>query len=487
MRFPRPFAVCAAAFLTAAPAAAGAARVGVRGSLLSGGIVGAGAAGTPAVPSLFSSLPELETVPEPVLDGLAVPRSPALRLPDERRPNGALDELHAVGFLSVDLKDSTKLFHAQGVRSGYRAAAAYLDFAAAISRKHGGTIVRHTGDGGVFLFDGARGAFDAAIELQSRVQALRDSLDGPPLAFHAGVHGGRVIVHRRPEGTDAFGQSLERALELMKRSEGDDIVFADGVAEAAGLPEIKRGPRVARRRGYRLLKPAPVSESSFPEALPGAQRELARQSVEIRSTMFAALEDWTSTYDEFGRRASYATIRAYQEYMSRITFAHGGMMVKSEGEGVMLSFPTAAQALRAAAEMQREVGMLRKAAPLGSRVAIRIGLSYGKTLREETLEGVDFFGNTVNAAARLMKQAKGGEIVASARVVRDPRAAEILGTASAESDLLTLKGFKRPLRAYRVRADSVETDNSFPDLAGRLSKVVRRTLERLRRLREPRE
>jgi class 3 adenylate cyclase len=403
-----------------------------------------------------------------------------LELPSEREAGEGLDEIPSVGFLTVDLKDSTKLFREEGVKRGYALAQSYLEFAEQISRKHRGAVVRHMGDGFLFLFPGASFALDAAIEIQSRIASLRRAVPGRDLRFHAAVHGGRVIVHRRAEGLDAYGQAIEEAGKILSESDGDDVAVSEGVERYLDLG----GMSVRRGEGVFMLRPAPVPESAFEDELPGAQRELTRQTIETRATMFAALEDWAGTYEGFGRRKSYASIRAYQDYLRRIVERHGGMLVKTEGEGAMMSFATAADAVRAAAAIQREISMLRRAAPLGKRIRIKIGISYGRTVREDFLGGSDFFGNTVNAAARLMHRARGGEIVVSRRAVLDPVAAKMLDEAGAEESSVPAKGFDMPIRIYRVSPESIETETVDPTLGDRLARGVRRTMDRIKKIRD---
>ncbi len=406
-----------------------------------------------------------------------------LSLPGVTGLESGLDEIKGVGILTVDLKDSTRLYRKSGVKRGYQTGQAYLEYAAQTARKHGGRIVRHMGDGYLFLFPTLGGAFEAGVEVQGRIHSLRASVPGEDLSFHVGVHGGRVIVARAGEGLDAYGQSLEHALSNSEKSEGDDIVLSQAVAKADGIQARLKGLSKSKKRGLVHVKPSPIPESHFPNELPGLQREINRQRIVKRATMFASLKDWSSTYDDFGRRNSYASIRAYQDYVRRIVSNHGGLVVKTEGEGMMMSFKSAAEALRAGAEIQREIGALRRAAPLGSRMEIQIGVSYGRAIQEDSLDGIDYFGNTVNAAARLMKRSRGGDIVVSRRLALEPQAAEILERASSEETVMDLKGFGAPVKTFRIEPDSIETERSYEGLDDRLSRGVRNTLKAIRRLR----
>ena len=414
----------------------------------------------------------------------AAAKERGLSLPDSEGLEDGLDEIHGVGFLTVDLKDSTPMYREEGVTKGYRKTQAYLEFAAQTARKHGGAIVRHMGDGYLFLFPGAGVAFDAAVEIQSRIHSLQEALPGKKMSFHSGVHGGRVIVHRRGEGLDAYGQALEHAFEYLDHSKGGDIAIAEGLVRATALQSRMKGLPTKRKSDMRLVSPKPRPEEEYPDSLPGLQKELTHQVIVNRATMFASLKDWSSTYDDFGRLKSYASIRAYQDYLRRIVSDHGGEVIKTEGEGVMMSFASAADSLLAAAAIQREIDALKSATPLGDQMSIQIGVSYGRAMREDSLDGVDFFGNTVNAAARLMKQSLGGDIVISRRLAAEPGAAQILKAAAGVETEMSLKGFGAPINTFRVEPASIPTGDDYQELGARLAKGVRKTVDAIRRLRD---
>jgi class 3 adenylate cyclase len=130
---------------------------------------------------------------------------------------------------------------------------------------------------------------------------------------------------------------------------------------------------------------------------------------------------------------------AFRRHVRAVVERHGGLLVKAEGETVMASFPSAAASLRAAAGIQAGLDAALKDAPLGAIARARVGISYGRVLREDRLDGFDFFGNTVNAAARLMRLAAPGEVLASSALLADPEAAALL--SGAERRRVRLKGF----------------------------------------------
>ena len=83
----------------------------------------------------------------------------------------------------------------------------------------------------------------------------------------------------------------------------------------------------------------------------------------------------------------------------RITAEHGGTVVKSQGDGSMLAFASARRALTCAAVIDR--GIAEAFADLEDAIRVRIGLHVGEPVREAN----DFFGHTVNYAARVASSA----------------------------------------------------------------------------------
>jgi class 3 adenylate cyclase len=115
----------------------------------------------------------------------------------------------------------------------------------------------------------------------------------------------------------------------------------------------------------------------------------------------------------------------------------------------MASFPTAEAGVKAAADIQARMAELRSAAPLGRYFRPRVGLSWGRVIREERAGELDFFGNTVNAAARLMKLSGDGEVLISGTAAAEPGVEALLEGAARERT--RLKGFEGDMSVARLK------------------------------------
>ncbi len=135
--------------------------------------------------------------------------------------------------------------------------------------------------------------------------------------------------------------------------------------------------------------------------------------------------------DRLGDVASQHVLHAHNELLRRELGARGGTEVKSQGDGFMLAFPSAAAAVDCAIAIQRAISAHDFGADAGD-IRVRIGLHTGRTIRE----GDDFFGRTVIIAARVADAAAGGEIFAT----EDVRLAAPDAAAYGDAREVSLKG-----------------------------------------------
>lgn len=377
-------------------------------------------------------------------------------------PAAGVYERRGVGLLAVDLKDSTALHQQIGNRKAHAFTASVLELAEATAAAFDGAVVRRMGDGYLMIFPEAERAMQAAAAIQESLPAWREREHAPPLQLRAAVHSGRVLVDARGAAPEAYGQSVERVLALADLSGGGDVAMEPALAGrllASGwagraAPGGEGGAATLRPTG----EPGPLPE----------RRPPAPASFERRATLFTSLVDWPAVFEKHGRRRAYATVKAFHAHVRAIVEAHGGELVKTTGDTAMATFPDSGSAVAAGLELQRRLGELRAASPLGRYVAARVGVSAGRVLREQAEGGVDYFGNTVNAAARLMKRARPGELLVAGRALEDDPAAAAL-MEGAERSMASVKGFPDPLP---VAALTPRRARAHPAAVSRLRRVA---------------
>ena len=127
--------------------------------------------------------------------------------------------------------------------------------------------------------------------------------------------------------------------------------------------------------------------------------------------LFTDVEGSTELSARRGDGVAQAILRAHEEVVRDGIRAHAGREVKTMGDGFMVVFPQAADALDAAVDIERDLERRRRDDPEGS-VRVRIGIHAGPV----TERGGDVFGQAVNAAARILGKAHGGQILVSEHV-----------------------------------------------------------------------
>jgi adenylate cyclase len=105
-------------------------------------------------------------------------------------------------------------------------------------------------------------------------------------------------------------------------------------------------------------------------------------------------------------------LRDYRGRLTRMVEHHRGRIANTSGDGVLAEFPSATEALRAAVDVQRELGALNGMLPAEQRMHFRIGINVGDVM----VERGDLFGEGVNVAARLQALAEPGAILISGPV-----------------------------------------------------------------------
>jgi TolB-like protein/class 3 adenylate cyclase/TPR repeat protein len=151
--------------------------------------------------------------------------------------------------------------------------------------------------------------------------------------------------------------------------------------------------------------------------------------------------------DESGTLAALKALR--REVVDPAIAGHGGRIVKTTGDGLLLEFPSIVNAVRCAVEVQTVMADRTALMAEDQRIAFRIGINIGDII----VDGDDIFGDGVNVAARLQEIAAAGGICISSRVHEDVR--DRLDTAFDDGGLQTLKNIARPIQIWHWRPDAL--------------------------------
>jgi class 3 adenylate cyclase len=189
--------------------------------------------------------------------------------------------------------------------------------------------------------------------------------------------------------------------------------------------------------------------------------------------LFADVVGSTKLYERLGDLRARDMVGICIEVMRAATDQNRGSVIKTMGDEVMATFPTADDALNAASQMQKEISAHPGLKIEDYAVAIRIGCNYGPVV----LENRDIFGSAVHTANRMTSQAKAGQIMTTANMV------EQLSTdwraSVRQIDIATLKGRSSEVALFEVLWQPEETTSMVPAIAAR-ERVSKQQRMRLR-------
>ncbi len=134
--------------------------------------------------------------------------------------------------------------------------------------------------------------------------------------------------------------------------------------------------------------------------------------------------------------------------------AHGGRIVKSTGDGLLVEFASAVDAVRCAVEVQRAVAEREAGEPEDRRIAYRVGINLGDIV----IDGDDILGDGVNVAARLEGLAEPGGVCVSDMIFRSVKGKLDLGYADLGPQ--KVKNITEPVHAYRIEIDSARSPST---------------------------
>ncbi len=175
--------------------------------------------------------------------------------------------------------------------------------------------------------------------------------------------------------------------------------------------------------------------------------------------LFADVVGSTRLYDTMGDLRARDMVAICIDVMRSATEQRQGTVIKTMGDEVMATFPSADGALNAAAQMQQQISSHAQLKVDGQAVAIRIGCHFGPVM----LENRDVFGAAVHTANRMTSQAKAGQIVTTAATI-DKLSPE-WRAACRQIDIATIKGQGNEVALYEVLWQTEDITSMVPGIA----------------------
>jgi adenylate cyclase len=166
--------------------------------------------------------------------------------------------------------------------------------------------------------------------------------------------------------------------------------------------------------------------------------------------LFTDLRGSTAMYSSIGDAPAYALVRDHFKILHDVVAAQHGSVVKTIGDAIMAVFSNLPEALAAAREMHEQLSRVNPKE--NARLQLKSGLHSGACLAVNANDKLDFFGSTINLAARLVAHCKGDDLVLADEIYQRAETQKFLGaigqTGISGEEKFT--GFPNPVKVWRI-------------------------------------
>ena len=172
-------------------------------------------------------------------------------------------------------------------------------------------------------------------------------------------------------------------------------------------------------------------------------------SVKDITILFTDLKGSTAMYDRIGDLKAFAIVQQHFDSLRRVIDAHQGAIVKTIGDAIMATFLQPRDAVRAGIAMLEEIESFNRTIGRDD-IMLKVGIHRGASIAVTLNERLDYFGQTVNIAARVQGLADAREIYITEEVSAAPGVGELLGSCAVEAQLTQVKGVREQLKVFRI-------------------------------------
>jgi class 3 adenylate cyclase len=207
--------------------------------------------------------------------------------------------------------------------------------------------------------------------------------------------------------------------------------------------EAHRAARELHRQAHAAKEARRQQRSRRPDQRPAEPPKPAGPARKWVTVMFTDIANSTGLTEDLGDDEWSRILSGHRELVRTLFVGHGGEVVGTQGDGCLGRFPTPAEAVLCAVEVQREIAQTRQDTHFPMQV--RIGIHAGEAVEDDG----DLVGRVVNVAARVTGETQPGEIL-----VTEPVADYLGGQLRFEDrGLRELRGLAQPRHLLAVKWD----------------------------------
>jgi len=202
----------------------------------------------------------------------------------------------------------------------------------------------------------------------------------------------------------------------------DSVTLAPGAAITVQQPTARELHVKIERTGWRANAATAHLVSTMPEFRRMFSHEVLRAGRSFRVgravLLFTDLTASTALYRRLGDARAFAVVQDHFELLESIVSQRDGAIVKTMGDAIMAAFMEERTAIDAAIAMHESFAHFRAEHQEASNCHLKIGGYAGPCYCITANDILDYFGQTVNVAARLQGAAKAGELILTAELAK---------------------------------------------------------------------
>jgi class 3 adenylate cyclase len=176
-------------------------------------------------------------------------------------------------------------------------------------------------------------------------------------------------------------------------------------------------------------------------------------SVKDIALLFTDLKGSTALYERIGDLNAFALVQQHFDRLQAVTIRHHGAIIKTIGDAVMAAFMQPGDAVNAALEMREAIADFNRSQP-DRALILKIGLHKGAAIAVTLNDRLDYFGQTVNIAARVQNLADADEIYVSGDVFESDGVGRALAPYAVEESTAQLRGIREGVQVFRIPASA---------------------------------
>ena len=183
-------------------------------------------------------------------------------------------------------------------------------------------------------------------------------------------------------------------------------------------------------------------------------------NVKDLTVLFTDLKGSTELYDRVGDLKAFNLVNQHFESLTKVIVKNNGAIVKTIGDAIMATFANPLDSVKAATEIVEDLNEFNRQTG-GEDIIIKIGIHKGSSIAVTLNDRLDYFGQTVNVAARVQGLADAEEIYITDCVYETEGIQDEISDYTVIPEKAKLKGIQEEMDVYKVLIENIQSTVSF--------------------------